>query len=267
MGKHILGVYPLFSDNTCHFVAADFDNHKENRSPVHDVRAFYEICEMQEIPCYILRSKSGSGYHAFIFFEEPVPAWKTRVVAFALLQEAEGIRDDMELSSFDRLFPNQDKLSGKGFGNLIALPFQGKAAKNGHTLLLNPDSGFTTPYKNQWNTLAGIKKNTVSVLDDLITEWNLSQTLTEKPETSQTSEYAGYLSNSAYPLSDFQKIAEECAFIAHCRDDAKRFPSRTGISYSPSRPDANMADDFLTNCPSLTLNIRLKKQRQKSAMR
>ncbi|QTA87075.1 DUF413 [Desulfonema magnum] len=220
MGKHILGVYPLFSDNTCYFIAADFDNHKKNLSPLHDIRAFYEVCQLQEIPCYILRSKSGTGYHAFIFFEGPVPARKARVVIFALLQEAEVIKDNMELSSFDRLFPNQDKLSGKGFGNLIALPFQGKAAKNGHTLFLNPDSGFITPYKNQWDILAGIQKNTVSVLDDLISEWNLSQTLTGD-ENSQLAEYTGYSPKSAYPLSDFQRVAEECAFIAHCRDDAK----------------------------------------------
>ncbi|WP_440310964.1 TOTE conflict system archaeo-eukaryotic primase domain-containing protein, partial [Klebsiella pneumoniae] len=78
-----------------------------------------------EVACYVLRSKSGKGYHAYIFFKEAVPAWKARLVLFAILREAGCIGDDAEVSSFDRLFPNQDALSGKGFGNLIALPFQG----------------------------------------------------------------------------------------------------------------------------------------------
>jgi len=67
-GKHILGVYPLLTDNTCYFIAADFDNHTGNRSPLDDAAAFYESCQVQDIPCYVLRSKSGKGYHAFIFF-------------------------------------------------------------------------------------------------------------------------------------------------------------------------------------------------------
>jgi len=220
-GKHILGVYPLLADNTCHFIGADFDNHTADKSPLDDVAAFYEICEAQEIPCYILRSKSGNGYHAFIFFEEPVPAWKARSVAFALLQEAEVVGDETELSSFDRLFPNQDSLSGKGFGNLIALPFQGKASKAGHTLFLAPESGFTASCANQWKILAEVEEIAESVLDDLIEEWQLYR---ESSEVFKIWKVSKNWKFSDYPKSDFARIAERCAFIAHCRDDAKTLP-------------------------------------------
>ena len=37
-------------------------------------------------------------------------------------------------SSFDRLFPNQDFHSGKGLGNLIALPFFQPAMENGNSV-------------------------------------------------------------------------------------------------------------------------------------
>ncbi|MDM8551682.1 DUF413 domain-containing protein, partial [Desulfobacterales bacterium HSG2] len=249
-GKHVLGVYPLLTDNTCHFVAADFDNHTGNRNPLDDAAAFYEICQVQDIPCYVLRSKSGKGCHAFIFFKKAVPAWKARAVGFALLQEADVIGDDTEISSFDRLFPNQDRLSGKGFGNLIALPFQGKASKANHTLLLDPYSKFTTAHVDQWKALAEVEKISESVLDDLAGEWNLTQSdeperernpnQSDEPERERNPTRASGVSetyryqasevsetpnfSAMYPSADFDQIAERCAFIAHCRDDAETLP-------------------------------------------
>lgn len=186
-GKHVIGVYPLLEDMSCCFVAADFDNHTQDRKPLNDVLDFYEVCEAQDIPAYALRSKSGLGYHLFIFFEPRVPAWKARTVTFALLQEAEIIGGDMAISSFDRLFPNQDRLSGTGPGNLIALPFQGKAAKKGHTLILNPASGFTEAFSDQWAILTDIRKIGESELDRLISEWNLSQSPAENRQAADVS--------------------------------------------------------------------------------
>lgn len=174
-GTHILGVYPLLEDNTCHFVASDFDNHNGARSPLEDVKTFYEVCQVQGLPSYVLRSKSGNGYHVYIFLSSPVPAWKARIVAFALLQEAGVIGDDIELSSFDRLFPNQDELSGKGFGNLIALPFQGMAGKQDHTLFLDPETRFKERLKDQGEALSDIQRVPESKLDDLIQEWGLDR--------------------------------------------------------------------------------------------
>jgi len=174
-GVDILGVYPLFNSDQCLFEAGDFDNHDGNRDPLSDVKAFFEVCQVQGIPCYILRSKSGKGYHTYIFFNKPVPAWKARVVGFALLQEAGVVGEDADLSSFDRLFPNQDAIYANGYGNLIALPLQKKARKKGHTLFLDPNTGFTDPLPDQWKVLSEIKKIAESDLDNLISEWNLKQ--------------------------------------------------------------------------------------------
>ncbi|MFH1629660.1 MAG: hypothetical protein ABIE47_13175 [Pseudomonadota bacterium] len=174
-GKQILGVYPLLTNNTCNFTTPDLDNHSGDRDPLKDVLSFHEACEVQEIPTYPLRSKSGNGYHSYTFFNAPVPAWKARAVLFALLLEAGVIGADVRLSSFDRLFPNQDELSGKGLGNLIALPFQGQAARDGHTLFLDPASGFKDPYKDQWALLTSIQKVTEDQLDGLIETWGLKK--------------------------------------------------------------------------------------------
>jgi hypothetical protein len=214
-GHHILGVYPLLKDGTCHFVACDFDNHNGDRSPLEDTRAFYEVREVQEIPCYVLRSKSGRGYHAYIFFDSPAPAWKARIVIFALLQEAQVIGDDIELSSFDRLFPNQDQLTGKGFGNLIALPFQGEAAKRSHTLFLDPKTSFTEAFKDQWGILTNIRRVPEAKLNELIQEWNL------KPRHSQTIRGPRYYSNDA---SEIIEHLMQCDFVKWCKEAPAKVP-------------------------------------------
>lgn len=181
-GKHILGVYPLLLDNTCWFVAADFDDHakpgEEPRNPLEDVRRYRDACDGQEIPCYVFKSKSGKGYHAYLFFMKPVLAWKARVVSFALLREAQVFRDyeDVTASSYDRLFPSQDALATENpLGNLIGYPFQGKAMRDGNTLLLDPDKDLAEPCPDQLSALKGIVRIPEETLDELIQRWDLKQ--------------------------------------------------------------------------------------------
>ena len=164
----------MMPDNTCHFLAADFDDHDGIRNPLQDAQAYAQTCELQDIATYTLRSKSGVGYHVYTFYAEAVPAAKARCVAFAMLQEAGVIGPEITLSSFDRLFPNQDQQSGKGFGNLIALPLQGKAAAKGHTLFLDPETQYQDPYPKQLEILASIVRVSESKLDDIIAEWELT---------------------------------------------------------------------------------------------
>jgi hypothetical protein len=175
-GGHILGVYPLLANNSCWFMAFDFDNHDGSHDPFTDVKRFYDICEVQEIPCYLLRSKSGTGYHCYIFFDKPMPAWKARLVGFALLQEAQVVEDDTTISSFDKLFPCQDELTPtRPLGNLIGMPFQGKAAKDGHTLFLNPGTDFQEPFLDQLEALQSITRVTEAKLDEIIQDWGLAK--------------------------------------------------------------------------------------------
>jgi hypothetical protein len=186
-GERILGCYPLLDDNTLNFIACDLDNHGANRDPLADLCRLADVCTLQEVPLHALRSKSGNGYHAYLFFNSPVPAWKARLGFFALLQESQVIGDDAELSSFDKLIPDQDTLDGKRFGNLVALPFQGQAAREGHTLFLDPIE-FKTPIQNQWEHLQGLRRWTEAALNSLIEEWNLQQT---KPASKKSQKGKG----------------------------------------------------------------------------
>jgi hypothetical protein len=118
-GEQFIGIYPLLKDNTTWFLAADFDkvNWKE------ECRTFQKACSKRGIPAYLERSRSGKGGHVWIFFESPLKAASIRKLFIRILQGCDVFSVFDKSSSFDRLFPNQDYLSGKGLGNLIALPF------------------------------------------------------------------------------------------------------------------------------------------------
>ena len=130
-----LGVYPLLRDETCWFLAADFDK----KSWLQDVAAFRDASKARGIPVAIERSRSGNGAHAWIFFTEPVPAGEARRLGSLLVTSAMDLNPEIGFESYDRLFPSQDTLSVGGFGNLIALPLQKRPRQEGNSVFLDDD--------------------------------------------------------------------------------------------------------------------------------
>lgn len=147
----VMGVYPMLQDETCFFLAIDFDkaNWRE------DVQVFLETCGAIGVPAALERSRSGNGAHVWIFFEQATPAAVARRLGSHLLTEAMERRPDIGFDSYDRFFPNQDTLPRGGFGNLIALPLQKQPRQNGNTVFL--DKQFV-PYQDQWAFLSRIGK-------------------------------------------------------------------------------------------------------------
>lgn len=172
-GEQVVGIYPLLEDNTSWFIAADFDE----ADWITECRKFINVCEEYDIPVYMERSRSGNGAHAWIFFIEPYEAFKSRKAIMYLLQKAGVVSTLDKNSSFDRLFPNQDYLSKKGLGNLIALPLYGKSLENGNSCFINPEN--LEPYKDQWTFLREIKCIGKTQLDLIYRE----QTNQEQPLT------------------------------------------------------------------------------------
>ncbi len=162
IGRRTIGIYPLLIDNSSYLVAADFDGDLWLKS----AERLLKKCKECDIPSYVERSRSGIGGHIWWFFEANYPAYKSRKVFLNLLKEAGIIGEFYKEDSFDRLFPNQDYLSRKGFGNLIALPLQGQARKLGNTVFLDPENSFK-PYEDQWKFLNSIKKISITKLDTL----------------------------------------------------------------------------------------------------
>lgn len=155
-GKETIGIYPLLEDNTSFFIAADFDDNNWRDS----IQKLYLVCQKHKIPAYIERSRSGNGGHLWIFFEENIPADQSRKLLYELLRETSIISHFDKEPSFDRLFPNQDFHTGKGMGNLIALPLNGNALINGNSAFLNPENFL--PYENQFETIKSFKKLSIS---------------------------------------------------------------------------------------------------------
>ena len=151
----VVGLYAIMLDNNCSFLCTDFDDKSCKHGYKDDVLAFVGVCRDWQIPYAIERSRSGNGAHVWIFFEEPLPAFKARRLGNAILTEAMNRDGRMSFHSYDRFFPNQDRMPEGGFGNLVALPLQGRARKNLNTVFVDDDF---LAYKDQWTFLYNIKK-------------------------------------------------------------------------------------------------------------
>jgi superfamily II DNA or RNA helicase/very-short-patch-repair endonuclease len=147
----VVGVYPMLQDETCFFLAVDFDK----KSWSEDAGAYLETCRQLNLTACLERSRSGRGGHIWLFFQEPIPAALARKLGSHILTEIMERRPDIGLDSYDRLFPSQDTLSTGGFGNLIALPMQKQARERGNTLFLDDQC---IPYPDQWAFLSTIQK-------------------------------------------------------------------------------------------------------------
>lgn len=148
-----IGVYPLLSDETCWFLAVDFDK----SAWADDARAFLETCAIYQVPASLERSRSGNGGHIWIFFETPIPASTARRLGTFLLTKTMNRRPELGMDSYDRLFPSQDTMPRGGFGNLIALPLQKKPREQGNSVFVDQE---LNPYSDQWAFLSSIHKMT-----------------------------------------------------------------------------------------------------------
>lgn len=160
-GHQAIGVYALRNDDSCIFLAADFDGDGWHEN----VLAYREAAQKSGVTAAIERSRSGNGAHVWIFFAEPVPAILARRLGTILLAKASALRPTMGLSAYDRLFPNQDTMPKGGFGNLIALPLAGKPRKMGNTIFLDDK---LEPYPDQWKFLLTVQRLRREDLDRII---------------------------------------------------------------------------------------------------
>jgi len=163
-GRESIGIYPLLEDDTCWFLACDFDG----RTWQLDALALLAACAEREVPAALERSRSGEGGHVWVFFSAPVAAGSARRLGALLLGEAMARRAEVDLASYDRLFPNQDFLPQKGFGNLIALPLQGRCRAAGTSVFVDPEA--LEPWPDQWAFLGSIGRVTPERLEQLLAE-------------------------------------------------------------------------------------------------
>ncbi len=147
----VAGIYPMLSNETCWFLAIDFDDDGWQK----DVTTLRDVCSLFGVPVAVERSRSGNGAHAWFLFENPVQASLARKFGSALLTYAMSKRHELTFKSYDRFFPNQDTMPKGGFGNLIALPLQKIARRNNNSVFIDDDF---LPIEDQWAFLSSIQR-------------------------------------------------------------------------------------------------------------
>lgn len=175
----VIGIFPLLEDDTCRFIVFDFDNHEKGAEKNDfantddlwrdEVDSLRRICDINGIDALVERSRSGRGAHLWIFFQKPIEAGLTRKFGNALLNKG---AESVNLKSFrfyDRMLPMQDHLPEGGMGNLIALPLQGQALKEGNSAFIDEH---WNAYPDQWEVLLSRKKLSKEFIEDKMKEWS-----------------------------------------------------------------------------------------------
>ncbi|SFA90446.1 hypothetical protein SAMN05216249_104185 [Acetitomaculum ruminis DSM 5522] len=181
----VIGLYPMFPDETVNFLVFDFDCHDDkiggddganlDQDWMTEVNTFRKICENNDVPILVERSRSGKGAHIWMFFEKPIPAITARRFGTALLTKGAESVNMRSFKYYDRMLPAQDHIpintkTGKpGFGNLVALPLQGQALKYGNSAFVDEN---WNAYPNQWECLKEAKKLSYETVEERIKEWS-----------------------------------------------------------------------------------------------
>lgn len=180
IGSDVLAAYAIDQDGLCNFVVADFDC-KADKATSEEIdelrnaaRAFMHVSSELDIPAYLERSRSGQGFHVWIFFQEHLPAKLARRLGTVILTQAMESSPEVNFDSYDRLIPHQDTIPKTGFGSLIALPLQGRAGKRGCSVFLDEE---LNPYPDQWVFLSRLKKVTKSMIEAILIRTNLENDL------------------------------------------------------------------------------------------
>ena len=203
-GRDVIGIYVLNVDNTCHLLCTDFDDKNCEHGYQDDVLSFVDVCKSWNVPCSIERSRSGNGAHVWIFFESPVLAVKARRLGYAILTEAMNREGKISFKSYDRFFPNQDTLPEGGLGNLVALPLQGNARKNGNSVFVNE---FFEPYPDQWENLLNVRKLSEQALEELLKQNADTMSLGDLSKTSENKPWEVLVANKIVQTDFTSEIA------------------------------------------------------------
>lgn len=176
----VIGIYPLLPDDTCRFIVFDFDNHEKGSDKTEfsnidetwkeEIDSLREICQVNGIDALVERSRSGRGAHLWIFFQNKIDASLARKFGNALLTKGAETVNLKSFRFYDRMLPMQDHMPKRGFGNLIALPLQGQALKNGNSAFV--DANWNV-YPDQWKILLSKKKLSKECIETKMNEWKL----------------------------------------------------------------------------------------------
>ena len=159
--EDVVGIYVLDESCTTAVLVADFDGGRWQE----EVMAYVASARKLGVDVAVERSRSGAGAHVWIFFSNRVPADLARQLGFIIIGRAQERSAALPFAAFDRLFPAQNTIPAGGFGNLVALPFQGRARRAGNSVFV--DDTFR-PFDDQWAALSAVRKVTASQVVEIV---------------------------------------------------------------------------------------------------
>ena len=130
-GIKTYGIYLLQADGLVKTAVIDANLKKEFRTGAIDAErkrlvrreAVHLIARMKELAEAgggnpIVEFSGGKGYHFWYFFNMPLPASHVRAALRGIVEQ---VMPDLTAYNLE-VFPKQDRVGGKGFGNLVKLP-------------------------------------------------------------------------------------------------------------------------------------------------
>ncbi len=209
IGNDVVAIYPTLENNMCRLLVFDFDNHEKGSEQEdfanhtndwrNEVDALRSICSKLEIDVAVERSRSGKGAHVWLYFKEMIPAKLARRFGFALLEKGAELVDLKSFRYYDRMIPAQDILPEGGLGNVIALPLQGLALKQGNSAFVDEN---WNAYEDQLNALAKIKRLTKQELEDYLAKWY------QKKMDSTDEDDTPWDKNDSFSAKDTKRIVQ-----------------------------------------------------------
>ena len=232
-GNFTVGTYAIREDDSCIFLATDFDKDHWQQ----DVSAFRVASRKLGIETYVERSRSGNGAHAWIFFKEPILAKLARQLGTIILSHAIGERNLIRFESYDRFFPSQDTIPKGGFGNLIALPLQRIPRKNGNSVFVDDDFH---PWPDQWKFLSGVRLLSNAEVIDFVNKFSRKSSAAHfsEPQDPEIAQAERLITSDKRPIGHYT----DDIFIEisnHVEILLKGIPSRLIAAYKHAATFAN----------------------------
>lgn len=130
-----IGAYTPGIDNHTKWLCYDLDGGNTHSNPLinpkENLLSLVQRLKAEEVSPYIELSKSGNGFHLWIFFEEPVLANQARIFGFYFLPETVQLKDGTEISATKNkgveVFPKTDQLPEGKYGNMVYLAYSGES--------------------------------------------------------------------------------------------------------------------------------------------
>lgn len=167
-GKIRIGTYVVVNQTMAKFLVIDLDK----ASFTEDARAIKKISQTLGLKPLFELSKSGNGIHIWYFFETPIKAKDARKLGDIIITKAMDTSSGIDMTSYDRMFPNQDFVAPDALGNLVALPLHYGSRSENKTVFI--DINTMQPFANQWEVLQNISKISIYQLAAILREHIIS---------------------------------------------------------------------------------------------